>query len=186
MEVKDKVIVGISGKKYHGKDTIADYLVKNFYFKKMTLAEPVKEITKIAFRLNDSQVYDPLFKDAKLARYPYKTPRELMQFIGTDCFRNAFPDIWLWNFLKRVDEQENRLIVVPDIRFKNEADLCDFTIRVERPGLTYEKDVHSSENDLDDYKFDAYILNETNKLASTYSQIEAVVEKLGDRVCLAG
>ncbi len=40
------MIIGIFGKKGHGKDTIADYLVDNYNFHKLSYAEPIKKICR--------------------------------------------------------------------------------------------------------------------------------------------
>ena len=34
-------IIGISGRKYHGKDTIGDYLVNKYGYKKIAFADPI-------------------------------------------------------------------------------------------------------------------------------------------------
>ncbi len=38
------MLVVLSGKAGSGKDTVADYLVKNKYFTKISLADPIKRI----------------------------------------------------------------------------------------------------------------------------------------------
>lgn len=41
---RSKFIVGVSGKMQHGKDTVGDYLVANYGFRRVSLADKVKEI----------------------------------------------------------------------------------------------------------------------------------------------
>ena len=48
------MIIGIFGKKGHGIDTIADYLVNYHNFNKLTYAEPIKKICKeLDFMISD-------------------------------------------------------------------------------------------------------------------------------------
>ena len=48
--------VGLLGNKGCGKDTLADYLVKEKQFIKYSFADPGKEIAKIMFNLNEEQL----------------------------------------------------------------------------------------------------------------------------------
>ena len=97
--------VGIIGKMGSGKTTAANFLVEKHGFVKMSLADPVRQITKEIFGIESKT--DP--------RY-----RRIMQKIGTDWFRSEDPDVWVRYLLKRV-EQETRPVVVDDVRFPNEV-----------------------------------------------------------------
>src|SRR5579872_215356 len=48
-EGKNMLIVGISGKAKSGKDTAADFLVKNSAFVKIAFADPIKRMAAIAY-----------------------------------------------------------------------------------------------------------------------------------------
>lgn len=173
----NKLIIGMSGKKYNGKDTVADYFVTNHYFKKFSLATPVKDITMCAFGLDEEQVYNPLYKDALLNQYPNKSPRELMEYVGTK-FRQEFPTIWIENLRRRMMSDDNKFCVISDIRFPNELELCDYVIRVEREGLAVNNSTAISETALDNHKFDYYVKNETNNLNNTYAQAENIIQEI--------
>ena len=97
--------VGIIGKMGSGKTTAANFLVEKHGFVKMSLADPMRQITKEIFGIESKT--DP--------RY-----RRIMQKLGTDWFRSEDPDVWVRYLLKRV-EQETRPVVVDDVRFPNEA-----------------------------------------------------------------
>lgn len=174
---KDKLIIGLSGKKYNGKDTVADYLVANHYFKKFSLATPVKDITMLAFGLDEEQVYNPLYKDAMLNHYPHKSPRQLMEYVGNK-FREEFPTIWIENLRNRMLQDKSKFCVIADIRFPNELELCDYVIRVEREGLSTNTSTAISETALDNHKFDYYVKNETNNLNNTYAQAENIIQEI--------
>ena len=85
----------------------------------------------------------------------FKTPREILQVVGTELIRNNLrDDIWIVLAFNKIREIGNK-VVITDVRFDNErkafkkagAILC----LVKRPGL--EKGNHASENmgDEDDY-----------------------------------
>ena len=118
------MIVGIFGKKGHGKDTIADYLVQKYNFHKLTYAEPIKKICKDIFSLSNEQLTNHYLKEMIDPRWE-KSPREIMQLIGTDLFRKTFSDnIWV-NILREKAKLlllAGKNIVISDIRHKNELE----------------------------------------------------------------
>lgn len=118
------MIVGIFGKKGHGKDTIADYLVQKYNFHKLTYAEPIKKICKDIFSLSDEQLTNHRLKEIVDPRWD-KSPREIMQLIGTDLFRKTFSNnIWV-NILREKAKLlllEGKNIVISDIRHTNELE----------------------------------------------------------------
>jgi dephospho-CoA kinase len=50
-------MIGICGKKFHGKDTIANYLIQRFGFTKVSLADPLKKGVQEIFGLTDNQLW---------------------------------------------------------------------------------------------------------------------------------
>ena len=48
--------IGLLGRTCSGKDTLADYLVKDTEFVKYNFAVPIKVISKIIFSLSDEQL----------------------------------------------------------------------------------------------------------------------------------
>src|SRR5437763_1841975 len=141
------VLIGILGKRGHGKDTIGDYLQKNHEFKKDSFAFPLKESVRILFGLNDEQLYGSL----KEVVDPYwnVTPREIMQKYGTEIVRNHFGIIikdignnfWVRSLVRRYNDVKNTTnVVVCDVRFKNEVDEIHkqggIIIKIDRPPIT--------------------------------------------------
>lgn len=54
-----KMIIGLCGQAGVGKDTVADFLVKNHGFVKVALADPLKRICKEVFDFSDNQLWGP-------------------------------------------------------------------------------------------------------------------------------
>lgn len=124
-------IIGITGHKFNGKDTTADYIVSKYGYTKLSFAAPMKEAAKIIFGLTDKQVYGD--EKEVIDSYWKITPREILQTFGTDCFRdtfgNKFPHIgkqfWIMSAKRQLDKLIDsgiHKIVIADVRFPNEVD----------------------------------------------------------------
>ena len=133
------MIIGICGFQSSGKDTIADYLIKEHGFIKMSFASKLKDIISIMFgwprdKLEGLTKEDREWREqvdywwSKTLKMPQLTPRYVMQYFATDLFRNKFhPDIWVKiveNELNNLLEQSNQAnIVISDCRFENEINM---------------------------------------------------------------
>lgn len=118
------VLIGLIGYKQSGKDTLADHLVAQHGFEKYAFADPVKQICKIMFGLDNRQLNDPVQKEVVDDRWGM-TPRKMMQTVGTDMIRETWgQDFWVRNMDHRIRTSihEGRKIVISDVRFRNEAD----------------------------------------------------------------
>lgn len=151
-------LIGITGQKRHGKDTVADYFVKKNYTK-LAYADPLKQICAIAFGFSYEQLHGAL-KEVKDSRWNM-TPRVAMQRVGTDLFRNQIDtNIWINNMKHRIEAQ-NGNVVVNDVRFSNEVklirDLGGTIIKVVRPNMP-NNDKHITEKPIMDY--DIEIIND--------------------------
>lgn len=189
------VILGISGLKGSGKDTIADYLVKNHNFVKVSFADALKDGCKAIFGFNDRQLYGDL-KEVVDKNWKI-TPRQAMQFVGTDLFRNQIRSLIPWvddkfwiqctlNKIKQIQkntETRNKNIVIADVRFENEVDairqINGSIVNVTRDNLTYNDTCeHESEKYIDNLIYAHKIYN-NNSLESLYLATENVLTLLG-------
>jgi hypothetical protein len=158
------VLIGLLAKKRYGKDTIADYLVSNHRFKKVSLAHPLKIACKTLFGFTDRQLYG---QDKEVVD-PYwgVSPRVVFQYLGTEVFRrdiekiipNIKDNFWINNvenmYLKAIKENSNEHYVISDVRFQNEVDIIH-----KHNGLVFKldrdinseniEDQHESEKNID-------------------------------------
>lgn len=162
------MIIGVSGWARAGKDTVADHLVDNYGFVKMSFADPMREAL---IRLN------PLINVGEVSPIPLATAvrligweelksqspdiRGLMQRLGTEVGRQMFGEnFWVDLALSRIEPGTN--VVFADCRFVNEADAIraagGVVWRVERKDFGPAND-HVSERALDHYAFDDGVSN---------------------------
>lgn len=131
------MIIGICGFKSSGKDTIAELLIQEYGFTKLAFSGALKDIVSIMFgwpreRLDGLTVADREWREeiddewAKLLDMPLLSPRYVLQYFGTDLFRDRWhPDIWVK--IVEMEIKKNRAkgipIVIADCRFRNEIEL---------------------------------------------------------------
>lgn len=162
-----KNLIGIAGRKYHGKDTAASALEG---YENVKFAGPLK-LMVAAFLLycgEDEETVDRRIngdlKEVPCEHFGGKTPRYVMQTLGTEWAREmVWQDIWLHAFQAHAAGFEN--VVCSDMRFPNEVDLIKrlggLTVRVERPGLAEtEGSTHPSEAAIDTLPVSIVIRNE--------------------------
>jgi hypothetical protein len=127
-------IIGITGTKGSGKDTIADFILKTYpaCSTKFSFADPLKKACKEIFGFTNEQLYGD--KKEEVDEFWHIQPRQILQYVGTDLFREKLGElvpsigetIWVQSVKRKIEyciERSTRLIVIPDVRFQNEIDM---------------------------------------------------------------
>ena len=133
------MIIGICGFQSSGKDTIAEFLIKEYGFKRLSFASALKDIVSLIFgwprdRLEGLNEEDRLWREkvdiwwAKSLKMPHLSPRHVLQYFGTELFRNHWhPDIWVKvlenKILELTQSSLDTNIVITDCRFENEINM---------------------------------------------------------------
>lgn len=119
-------LIGVAGKKGHGKDTVARILVGQG-FTLLRFADPLKAMLRAYYRthsLLDSEIDRRIEGDLKEVPCMFlrgKTPRHAMQTLGTEWGRGCIAgDVWVRSLIDRY-YIGNADVVVPDVRFANEC-----------------------------------------------------------------
>jgi hypothetical protein len=112
------MIVGISGHRGNGKTALANILVKNYGFIKLSFAEELKELAKTIFPLTEIDMSAITRKEKKFKTYDW-TPREFLCNLG-DFVRYHDRDYWLNKCLSKCSNDKVDY-VIDDVRFENEA-----------------------------------------------------------------
>lgn len=81
--------------------------------------------------------------------------RDMMQQIGTDCFKKYFPNIWIKLLENKLRDDKYVLNIVSDIRFVDEYDFVNqykdnLILHVVNTAIDSEEDKHSSEQPLNE------------------------------------
>jgi hypothetical protein len=112
------ILAGVTGKAGAGKDTIADYLVREHQFLKLSMAGPLKAALAV---MGMPEPADRAAKELPLPGFDF-TWREAAQRLGTEWGRGLDPDIWVKIMSQKLQHfADNARIVFSDIRFENEA-----------------------------------------------------------------
>lgn len=154
-------VIAISGKARSGKDFTGELMRKHLTDKGYNVlvthyADLLKYLCKSLFNWDGK-------KD--------ENGRHILQYVGTEVVRKKEPDFWVDFVIKilHLFEYEWDYVIIPDCRFPNEIDklIYEFStvsVRIERPGfesgLTDEAKRHISETALDNYSFDAVLVND--------------------------
>jgi hypothetical protein len=178
------MIIGITGRKRSGKDTIAQYLTRQWGFKKYALAEPIRICCRIIFGWSENWIEHHKEEIDAFWGISY---RKAAQLIGTDLFRKTLPEIdpvfrivtgdeiWINRMRKMCDLDTNW--VVPDVRFQNEAsairELGGLVLRVERDDEEW--DDHPSETSTDSIQADGVVWNDGTK-DWLFGQVETLMQ----------
>lgn len=138
-------LIGLTGYKQHGKSTVAQRLVDEHGFVRLSFAGPLKDMADRinpvvgihAYQDGDEFIAEPVHLDVAREQYPdegdlkdaYPLYRKFLQTLGTEGLREIDENFWVQLMDKAVGDvfreaQRNYLearIVVDDARFPNEA-----------------------------------------------------------------
>lgn len=179
------MLIGVTGRKGSGKDTVGKFLVEDHGFRQTAYANPIKEAVKVALSMTDEQVYGPIeVKETVDPRYGI-TPRYALQTLGTEWGRNLIHlNIWALAMHARIEQEPDQNWVVTDLRFLNEAKLLEenggIIIKVVRQGVsTGEFENHQSEMEIAEIIPDVVIHND-GTLEDLQASVAHMVSELKD------
>jgi len=195
------MLIGITGRKGSGKDTLAAMFVtlaesRGIPAAQITFAGPIKSFCAEVFGWSEDQINgDSRLREVPDQRYEmspeaqsehgqrFLSPRIALQQLGTEWGRAMNPDIWARLGVRRAEEMlesTHSLIVISDVRFPNEANAISaaggYMIR---KGGGAEGDGHASEAHVDSIEVDGMI-----PFCDTVEAVEIYVRIIGSRLFL--
>lgn len=127
------MIVGVIGLINSGKSTVANILVEDYGFVKVSFADSLKDAVAAIFGwprellqgdTEESRVWREQVDEywSNVMGHPV-TPRWILQHVGTNVMRDHFhKNIWVHSLMKKLNDP-NKNYVVSDVRFRNEVDV---------------------------------------------------------------
>lgn len=155
-------IIGVTGRKREGKDTVGGILHRRWTWGPVTgmaFADPLKVMAAELYGLTHEQLHGNE-KETPLPAWNGLTPRVIMQRLGAEVARSIHPDTWVRHLLRRAeawaaqfqDGSVAPLVIVTDVRYQNEArhiiDAGGEVWRVVRTALDAPLDPHPSEAEI--------------------------------------
>lgn len=170
------MLIGISGKKRSGKDTVGAMVVE-------WLNEHGFDAAQVAFadQLKD-EVAEATGVNRRMQEMDKERWRPILQWWGVE-FRRHYKgeDYWIRQMTEKLLAMEEQVVVLTDVRFRDEADYVNrsggYVLRVEREtGL---QDSHSSETDLDSYEEFSDVIRNDGSLEDLERKVSEYLDGLG-------
>lgn len=186
------LVIGITGKKRSGKDTLAARLISEHDFTQVRFVDPLRALLRaqdpIVYTLHDAEGgiveirLNDVLSDVGDWEIAKEIPevRRLMQATGTEGARQIFgQDFWVEQAARKVASIDGP-VVITDCRFPNEADFITdvggLLVRVNRPGLV-STDEHASETALDSRIANLVVIND-GTIADLHDRADAIMRLL--------
>ena len=179
------MIIGICGKKFSGKSTVAGMLHNATGYPVVSFADKLKDVTCILSGCTRDDLEDYNFKELVNVP-PYLVPycgdaekptfRAFLQYFGSEVMRGVNDNIWIDCTLSNCGEDA----IISDCRFPNEAKAIKerggIVIKVVRPDAKAE-DSHQSETLIDEIDADYTLWNDTT-LENLVANVDSLVRLL--------
>lgn len=193
--------IAITGKAQHGKSTVANYIAKRYGYTELSLSKVLKQCV---YTFNPIVDYKPIYEfhgelnadtlaDFEPIRFQdlinevgieqaKKNPevRRCYNMMGSDIGRDILDiDIWWKKLQEEIIELGVANIVVPDLRYDNDACLFDFVIKVirEEDNQLKENANHQSEKGISDNLVNVVVYN-TGSLEELYETIDNIIKQI--------
>lgn len=175
----ERIVIGLGHVAQTGKDMVAEDLVENGGFVRLSTADIIRELCMEIDPVVD--IFHPIRGEtdwayysnvvavmgAEQAKLSNPEVRRMQQRVGVGC-RNVFgQDFWVRQMRERILQHER--VVIPDVRFENEIGLVKGfggrVFRIDRPGK--EPLDHITDQALVDFdRWDGSILNDSSRSAA--------------------
>jgi hypothetical protein len=174
-------LIAFTGHAGCGKSTCAQALTSKRQATRISFADPLRKML-VAFGLSWKQL--TIDKQHPISWLEGKTPRYLMQTLGTDWGRAmVHPNLWVMLAQRRIEEHRetsSRPIVFDDCRFDNEArmirGLGGIVVHISRVGVGNIAPAHASEAGVSDSLIDLRIVSDLDDREAFQKQVLGILD----------
>ncbi len=179
----DKLLIGVTGEKGHGKDTVCARLAA-FGYERHAWADELKAIACHLWDLSPEQAHGTIEQKEAIDERWGVASRHFFQILGTDVARKGHAETWIRFLLLKLARLSMKGPELPtlsagyavsDLRFPNEADAIrqhgGIIVRVVRDFRTGVGENHASERGVRKIKADYVLVND-----STVGDLHGVVD----------
>lgn len=182
-----RIIIGITGKINSGKSLCSHLIqLKHANFIEYSVSEPLKQIATI-FGFEHQEVYGTQAQKQTINDFWGISGRTFLQTFGTNICREVLPQhmpsmssVWCQLLRKKIGDTTTN-IIIPDVRFKNEADIIKelggWIIHVDRPGNNSYQSSHKSETEMTSIPPD-FTINNDSDVKHVSDQLENIILNL--------
>lgn len=179
------MLIGITGQKRNGKDTIADHLCWEHGYTRFGLADPMRRFAMDLFGWSDDWIEN--HKEEIDPEYGISY-RQFMTWFGTEGLQFNLPETFpefdkvtgRKVHVRRLTREATKKTVVSDIRFPHEEEeihrLGGVIIRVIRPGFENDDD-HGSESEALNIKADYEVIND-GSISDLNDEIDFIMDMI--------
>jgi hypothetical protein len=188
--MKYPVVIGILGNARAGKDTIARYLSVKFSVdllsnKRVAFADPIRDMANSL--LHNYGIEPPIDENKNMVIPALGVSyRYLCQTLGTDWGRNMVgSSIWLNALYAKVKLNSPDVVLIPDVRFKNEADYLRthfknvYLIKVFRSGSNLDSNPsHASEAEVNSIHDVDFTIDNNGTVEELHRKLDSIYSHL--------
>ena len=196
-------IIGIHGQIGSGKDTFAEFLasLSSTPVERHAFADKLREVTELITgakmtKMDELPFFNTVYNYTQEQKNQYlpawdRTIGRCLQVIGTDSLRDNFDyNVWVKSLFETVGRQcidSKHVLVIPDVRFPNEADYIldqgGIVLKITGDPMDVRKNSnrdlnHISETALSDYKkFSAIVDNSVPDLNILKGKVQDIIRQ---------
>lgn len=188
------IVVGLAGRAHTGKDTAADYLVREYGFVRAAFADPIRDMLEQMLEsagIDYAWLHEPALKNRIIPELGVSA-RALMQTLGAEWGRTQHgADWWLKLLARRLGygggigpaAPVHDRIVITDVRFPNEAAwvacLGGRVIRLQQRDQAEAVIAHESEAHIDKLHAHVTLVNNGPTLEGLHTLIDGAMGDFG-------